>query len=306
MRSLVSLLQRCQMGIERLDAAEAREAEWVVERDELRESLASKDATLAEVAARNAGLVFDFEESKVEVERLKDELEDEKSQNLHLASELDDLRIAAKRLEDDLESAKGTNRRLLSQRNQAQGSLEMALRGKAAEIESALAKQEARLKEEFLAEHNSIMGEEVGRLSADYKAQLPGIRDRAWELGWKAALHKAGVPEDSPLFLNPPNLSCSDSGLAAVSRVSNLSSQACPEANAAPGAPQEAPAASADPEGYQVAAVVKAPPEAVAPEASVPEAGAAVPEATPTAPEASAVVAEVPPEIDCNVEAAAL
>ena len=53
-------------------------------------------------------------------------------------------------------------------------------------------------------------------------------------------------------------------------------------------------------------AVVEAPPEAVAPEASIPEAGAAVPEATPTAPEASTVVAEVPPEIDCNVEAAAL
>ncbi|XXG77669.1 hypothetical protein AAC387_Pa08g1777 [Persea americana] len=171
MRSLVSPLQRCQMGIERLDTAKAREAEWVVKRDELRASLAAKDAMLAEEVARNAGLVFDFEESKVEVERLKDELADEKTQNLHLAFELDDLRIAVKLLEDDLQSAKGTNRRLLSQRNQAQGSLEMALRGKAAEIESALARQEARLKEEFLAEHNSIMGEEVGRLSADYKAQ---------------------------------------------------------------------------------------------------------------------------------------
>jgi len=183
----------------------------------------------------------------------------------------------------------------------------MALRGKAAEIESALAKQEARLKEEFLAEHDSIMGEEVGRLSADYKAQLPGIQDRAWGLGWKVALKKAGVPEDSPLFLNPPKFSCSDSELAAVSRASsNPPSQACPEESAAPGAPQEASAASADLEGSQVPAVVEAPSEAVAPEASVPKANAVVPEATPTAPEASAVVAEVPPEIDCNVEAAAL
>ena len=285
------------MGIERLDVAEARAAEWVVERDELRASLASKDATLAEVTAKNAGLVVDFEESKVEVQRLKDELEDEKVQNQHLSSELDDLRVATKRLEDDLESAKGTNRRLLSQRNQAQGPLEMALRGKAAEIESALAKQEARLKDEFLAEHNSIMGEEVGRLSADYKAQLPGIRDRAWELGWKAALHKAGVPEDSPLFLNAPRFSCSDPGLAAVSQVSSdPPSQSCPEATAAPEALQEAPAASADPEDCQVAAVVEVPPEAAV----------VVPEAAPTAPEASAVAAEVPPEIDCNVEAAAL
>ncbi|KAJ8622416.1 hypothetical protein MRB53_030945 [Persea americana] len=287
MRSLVSLLQKCQVGIERLDAAEARAAEWVVERDELRASLASKDATLAEVTAKNAGLVFDLEESKVEVERLKDELEDEKGQNQHLSSELDDLRVAAKRLEDDLESAKGTNRRLLSQRNQAQGSLEMALREKAAEIESALAKQEARLKNEFLAEHDSIMGEEVSRLSADYKAQLPGIR--AWELGWKAALRQAGISDDSPLFQSPPSFSCPDSGLAAVSQAANLPPQSSPEVNAAPGVPQEAVAASADPEGCQVAAVVEVPPEAV-----------------PTAPEASAVVAEVPPEIDCNVEAAAL
>ncbi|XXG47101.1 hypothetical protein AAC387_Pa02g1800 [Persea americana] len=255
MRSLVSLLQKCQVGIERLDAVEVRAAEWVVERDELRASLASKDATLAEVTAKNAGLVFDLEESKVEVERLKDELEDEKAQNQHLSSELDDLRVAAKQLEDDLESVKGTNRRLLSQRNQTQGSLETALREKAAEIESALAKQEARLKEEFLAEHNSIMGEEVGRLSADYKAQLPGIRDRAWELGWKAALRKAEIPEDSPLFLTPPKFSCLDSGpLAAVSQVSSdPPSQSCPESNAAPGAPQEAPVVSADPEGCQVA-----------------------------------------------------
>ena len=35
----MQLLQKCQVGIERLDAAEARAAEWVVERDELRASL---------------------------------------------------------------------------------------------------------------------------------------------------------------------------------------------------------------------------------------------------------------------------
>ncbi|XXG68535.1 hypothetical protein AAC387_Pa06g1598 [Persea americana] len=297
MRSVVQLLQKCQVGIERLDAAEARAAEWVVERDELRASVASKDAALAELTAKNVGLVFDLEESKVEAERLKDELEDEKGQNLHLSSEVDDLRVVVKCLEDELDSAKATNRRLLSQRNQAQGSLEAATREKAAEIESALAKQEARLKEEFLTEHDSIMEEEVGKLTADYKAQLPGIRDRAWELGWKAALLKAGVPEDSPLFLNAPRFSCSDPGLAAVSQVSSdPSSQSCPEANAAPGAHPEALAVSADPEGCQVAAVVEVPPEAVV----------VVPETAPTATKASTVAAEVPPEIDCNVEAAAL
>ncbi|XXG76521.1 hypothetical protein AAC387_Pa08g0855 [Persea americana] len=294
------LLQKCQMGIERLDAAEARE--------ELRASLAAKDAMLVEEVGRNAGLVFDLEESQVVVERLRDELKDEETQNLHLASKLDDLRTVVGRLEEDLRNVKGTNKRLLSQWNQAQGSLEMALRGKAAEIESALAKQEARLKEEFLTEHDSIMGEEVGRLSADYKAQLPGIWDRAWELGWKAALKKAGVPEDSPFLRNPPRFPRSDSELVAVSRASPcLPQQACPEVSAAPEAPPEAaPAVSANLEDSHAPAVVKAPLEAVAPEASIPKASAVVSEATPTAPEASAVVAEVPQEIDCNVEAAAL
>ena len=65
------------MGIERLDAAEAREAEWVVEREELRESLAVKDAMLVEEVGRNAGLVFDLEESQVLVEHLREELKDE-------------------------------------------------------------------------------------------------------------------------------------------------------------------------------------------------------------------------------------
>ncbi|KAJ8632790.1 hypothetical protein MRB53_026126 [Persea americana] len=76
----------------------------------------------------------------------------------------------------------------------------------------------------------------------------------------------------------------------------NFIADSCPEATAAPEAPQEAPAASADPEDCQVAAVVEVPPEAAV----------VVPEAAPAAPEASAVEAEVPPEIDCNVEAAAL
>ena len=123
----------------------------MVEREELRASLAAKEAMLVEEVGRNAGLIFDLEESQVVVERLRDELKEEGTQNLHLASELDELRTEVGRLEEDLRDVRGTNKRLLSQRNQAQGSLEMALRGKAAEIESALAKQEARLKEEFLA-----------------------------------------------------------------------------------------------------------------------------------------------------------
>ena len=51
------------MGIERLDAAKAREAEWVAEREELQESLAAKEAMLVKEVGRNAGLVSNYEES---------------------------------------------------------------------------------------------------------------------------------------------------------------------------------------------------------------------------------------------------
>ena len=110
----MQLLQKCQMGIERLDAAEAREAEWVVKREELRASLAAKEAMLVEEVGRNAGLVFDLEESQVLVEHLREELKDEGTQNLHLASELDDLWTEVARMEEDLRDVTGTNKRLLS------------------------------------------------------------------------------------------------------------------------------------------------------------------------------------------------
>ena len=82
-------------------------------------------------------------------------------------------------LEKDLLSSRGLSTRLVAERNEARGQLEVARREKAAELESALARREAELKEQYLAEHNAAMGEEVGRLAAEYKAQLPGIRDRA-------------------------------------------------------------------------------------------------------------------------------
>ena len=59
----MQMLQKCQTGIERLDAAEAEEAEWVAEREELQASLAAKEAMLVEKAGRNAGLVADLEEA---------------------------------------------------------------------------------------------------------------------------------------------------------------------------------------------------------------------------------------------------
>ena len=57
------MLQKYQICIERLDAAKAKETEWVAKREELQASLAAKEAMLVEEAGRNAGLISDFEES---------------------------------------------------------------------------------------------------------------------------------------------------------------------------------------------------------------------------------------------------
>ena len=55
--------------------------------------------------------------------------------------------------------------------------MEVALREKAAELESALARQKTELEEKYMIRLNAITEEEVGKLAANYKAQLLGIRD---------------------------------------------------------------------------------------------------------------------------------
>ncbi|XXG72939.1 hypothetical protein AAC387_Pa07g1928 [Persea americana] len=90
---LGELLQECQMGMERLDAAEAKEAERV----ELLKSLPAKEAMLVEEAGRNAGLAADLDEAQAVVEHFKEEAKEEVTQNGHLSSELDDARIALAR-----------------------------------------------------------------------------------------------------------------------------------------------------------------------------------------------------------------
>ena len=65
---------------------------------------------------------------------------------------------------------------------------------KAAELESALVKQKAELEEKYGAEFDAAMEEELQKVTTNYKALLQRIQDRAWVLGWKAALTKVGVP----------------------------------------------------------------------------------------------------------------
>ena len=63
------MLQKCQMGMERLDAAEARAAE----RAGLLKSLVAKEAMLVEEAGMNAGLAADLDEAQAMVEHFREE-----------------------------------------------------------------------------------------------------------------------------------------------------------------------------------------------------------------------------------------
>ena len=78
------------MGVERLDAAEARAAK----RAELLKSLAAKEAMLVEEAGRNAGLAANLDKAQAMVEHFREKANEEATQNAHLSSELDDARIA--------------------------------------------------------------------------------------------------------------------------------------------------------------------------------------------------------------------
>ena len=239
-------MQKCQTGMGRLDAAEARAADWATEKEELLKSLAARDAALEEEARKKEDLLAELDAERALAEHLKEEAKQAVDQNVQLSWKLDEVRLASSRREEDMKMLRGTNSRLISERKLAERKLEMALDGKAAELARALKDQEARLKEEYVAEHESVMNEEVSKLAADYKAQLPGIREKAWALGWKAALRRVGVPPDSPIFQNSPRFPRSDSELRAVSGIAPApSASEVPLATVAPAppvAPEAAPA----------------------------------------------------------------
>ncbi|KAJ8629874.1 hypothetical protein MRB53_023197 [Persea americana] len=195
---LLQLLQKCQTGMGRLDAAEARAAVWAAEKEELLKSLAAKDATLAEEASKNADLFAELDAARALAEHLKEKAKEAADQNAHLSYELDEVRLALSRQEEDMQMLRGTNKRLTSERRLAERRLEMALEGKAAELELALRGQEAKLKEEYQAEHDAVMNEEVDKLAADYKARLPP-GGPAVSLCWLALLGEAEVLATSRL-----------------------------------------------------------------------------------------------------------
>ena len=120
----------------------SRAAGLAAEKEGLLKFLEAKEALHKEEASRVAGLAADLEQAEVMMEYLR----------------------------EGLRSARGVNKRLISERNHAKGELEMVLKGKAAELESALARQKAELEEKYVAELNDAVVEETGRLAADYKA----------------------------------------------------------------------------------------------------------------------------------------
>ena len=96
-----------------------------------------------------------------------------------------------------------------------------------------MAKQKAELEEKYGAEFDAAMEEGIREVTADYKAQLQEIRDRAWELGWKVALRKVGVPWDDLAFRDPPKFPSSTTVLLSIV-----------DPPFAPGPSSEAPAAA--------------------------------------------------------------
>ena len=161
---------------------------------------------------------------------------------------------------------------LVNKKNEERAKFEATLEEKKAELVSALAKQKAELEKQFGAEFDAAIDEGIREVTAKYKVLLQRIRERAWELGWKAALRKVGVPEDDPVLRHPPKFQSSGS---------------------APSTNVVAPSGS-DPN-------LEAPPVVN----TAPEACPANLEASPANREALPEVAAAQTEIDCNAEAAA-
>ena len=63
----LQVIQKCQVGLARLERAGARAAKWAAEKEKLQKSLEAKDRLLKEVASKNAGLVTDLENAQAKV-----------------------------------------------------------------------------------------------------------------------------------------------------------------------------------------------------------------------------------------------
>lgn len=107
---------------------------------------------------------------------------------------------------------------------------------------SALERQKAEFEENVQAEVDAAYTEGAREVTAEYRAQVHRIRQRAWELRWRAALKKARISKDDPDFKNPPKFQSSDPG---SSSDPGLSSEPAIEADASQANPKTRPEADA-------------------------------------------------------------
>ena len=140
---------------------------------------------MREEASKSTSLAAVLEQAQAEVSRLTEEAMDGALESATLAADLESAQASVEELETDAYNMTTTNNDHYAEARRAKTQLENALKEKAAELESTLVGQKAELEEIYVAELDTTMAEEVGKLAADYKAQLPGIRDEPGSLDGK-------------------------------------------------------------------------------------------------------------------------
>ena len=69
------MMQKCQVGLVRLERAKARAADWAAEK-RLQKSSEAKARLLKEEVSKNAGLAANLEQAQAKVVRLREEAKD--------------------------------------------------------------------------------------------------------------------------------------------------------------------------------------------------------------------------------------
>ena len=67
---LPQVVQKCQLGMGRLEEAKTKAAEWAVDKEELQKASEARNELPAKEARKNADLAANLEKAKAEMERL--------------------------------------------------------------------------------------------------------------------------------------------------------------------------------------------------------------------------------------------
>lgn len=136
---VLQLIQKCQIGMERLEAAEASAAEWAAEKEQLQKAFKTKDELLQGEVNKNATFANYLEKVWAEVEKLKEEAEEGAAQNATLSANLVKALADMEELETDKQQLHRANMDLVTEANRAKAALRDALEVKEIELELALA-----------------------------------------------------------------------------------------------------------------------------------------------------------------------